>query len=216
MKSHIAETNIVLVLRNPDYRYIDPFWLVENKVCDREDINKDNAIFMPDLIQIVNDKFQILCMSNRITITIEDTEENRHARLTRMLTPFLNEGKSLNPVAMGINIKYLIEPSEEEFPKVNSNLLRNSTCPASVYFQGNDARYGSYFSANFESLRLKLDIKPAIMTSPQGTREFIEMNFNFHKDFAKPYQPAESIEMLSLWPKCWDHSEKIMKAMLKE
>lgn len=216
MKSHIAETNIVLVLRNPDYRYIDPFWLVENKVCDRADLNKDNAIFMPDLIQIVTDDFQIQCMSNRITVTVGDTEEHRHERLTRMLTPFLNEGKSLNPIAMGINIKYLIEPSAEEFAKANADLLRNSACPASSFFQGNDARYGSYFSALFESLRLKLDIKPVIMTSPQDTREFIEMNFNFHKDFAKPYQPAESIAMLSLWPKCWDHSENIMKAMIKE
>jgi hypothetical protein len=215
MNSSLVDTNVVLLTRNSDYTDIDQIWLVENGVCNRDDFKKEATVFLPSLIQVVAPTYNLQCMSNRITLTVTSAQGDRFEELRARLTPFLRIARRLNVHAIGMNMKFWLEPQPDLESETSRILLRNTSCPASPFFGQPDAMYGSYFSATFGEFRLKLDIKPITATLPSGPRSYIEMNFNYHKDLAPPPDPAHLETLLSSWPESFDRASNIVNAMLE-
>lgn len=188
--------NCAIVLRatafNPSI--ITPHWLVKKGICQDSEFEQKNrplsSISTPEMCQIESNTFRLLVNPSVLQITPIADVINRDnvLHVSQVIKGIVNALPEIPYGAIGCNFDWHLainnahDYSRRNFYFEQSNLHRE--------FDTADARYGVYLSKQYQSVRLKLDVKPVTVqrvrvAQPVGEPfEAIQYSFNFHKDFS--------------------------------
>jgi hypothetical protein len=176
----LNDSNIVLIAKNLNPSIFSQLWLVKQGIIFENEF-KQGSFFTPPAVNILTEVFSLLVVPERLQLAFFKHEHEWE--IAKRVIGVVVESLPHTPyTAIGFNFNWSIEPgNEKEFPSNLKRLFLSGKNPLAKDFDVDDARFGIYMSKNIIDMRLKLDIKPVIMTSPVN-KEFLQLNFNFHKD----------------------------------
>lgn len=182
MKRELNTRNFVLVGFFKAMLF-DKLFFIKNGIFTEDELENYNY----DSLMGVSISFKNLnlTISNQ-TIIITDFEpkgdsDNFKAFCSKFLKSISNQ--TIN--VFGINLHWFISANSSEeldgfekrnFYSENINLLKSK-------FNVDDAKYGVYASKNFKDSRLKLDVKPMSVQTPNDPSPFNVINFQFNLHF---------------------------------
>lgn len=178
----LHDYNVVVVAQNLNPSIFTQLWLVKQGIFS-EDEFKQGSFFTPAAVNILTDSANLLVVPDRLQLTF--LKQELQQEVAKKVIGTVVETLPHTPyTAIGFNFNWIIEPEDDkEFPATLRRLFLPDKNPLAGTFDSNDARFGIYMSKNTITMRLKLDIKPFIVTSPAiGKKEVLQLNFNFHKD----------------------------------
>jgi hypothetical protein len=110
--------------------------------------------------------------------------------------------------AIGLNFTWHLDPEETGIGEFSRSIFYRDT---SLFreFDTEDARYGGYLSKNVLGCRLKLDIKPIIMSIPTR-KDYLQFAFNFHLDLSGDNPVEEILSLLTRWNEAKGLSSRIV------
>lgn len=82
------------------------------------------------------------------------------------------------------------------------------------HFNTEDSSYGFYVSRSYKESRLKLDVKPSIITNTESKsiKSVINFAFNFHHDLKSEDGKDKILEYLKLYPDYQKQSQLMMNS----
>lgn len=117
-------------------------------------------------------------------------------------------------VAAGINFVWHLAPQDETVAEATRRLFAGNASPLRDAFDvpNANARFGFFASKDLGSVRLKLDVKPAHLLSPDGVKggELVQCSFNFHRDVATATALADVTELCERWTEFERLSEELV------
>ena len=210
VKQTLIAQNVVLVTNNINTAVFSQYWFIQNKIFQPEEILQD-SVFSPGLTVVSALDCQRICDPSRIQMAIKsDNPSDAYACVKKRLAKMMAAVQMLPVVAVGINFIWKIADEEKDVHSLSSYLFADNNSEIYDYFNKSDARYGAYFSQNFdESTRLKLDIKPVLTIENNAKSEFITASFNYHRDLAIEKAASQIEEQLKKWSNFRQNSNKV-------
>jgi hypothetical protein len=144
----------------------------------------------------------LLVAPERLQLTFlpaDDTAADRAARLAREI---LEKLPHTPYAALGMNFDYGVDLSEPALAQILRKWFVADQNPLAAHFQSDDARFGGYFSKDFEDMRLRLSLLPAIVTRGGERVGRLSFQFNFHRELStgNPQEAAQQAgQKLSSW-----------------
>ena len=72
-------------------------------------------------------------------------------------------------------------------------------------------------SKEFGAFRLKLDVKPLVLSSTDGVEQRLQFAFNFHSDLlAEEQQPEAACQRLARWAEVMQEADTIVHSVEQE
>lgn len=177
----LKSAGAVLIAEGLNMAIFQQFWFVDNNILKREEF-RDGTMFTPIAVNIVSDGFSVLIMNDRIQMEITSRFDESSSTVERVLGGIAKQLPQTPFRALGINFNHLLEfEPTVDFAGATRELFMTQQNPIAKYFTNADVQCGFYSSMNFETGRLKLDIKP-VQDMMDGAKQKLLLNFNFHKD----------------------------------
>jgi|SRR5690554_2570850 len=185
-------------------------WLIDNKILSREETASDpNTYFSPMAVNVKSNGYDLLVIPERAQVLLQGRSGHEAELFLRILGGIAKNLPHTPYQGAGFNFDYVIPVSDANVLKRVRSCFMPENSPISADFLSNDARFGFYVSQDIDdSLRLRLDIKPAIINNADS----IVLKFNVHREMNKA--PTQQIEDFfnrfeELDNKCRDIADKI-------
>ena len=173
--------DIVLIgLFNPSK--FDRYTFIKNKIFKENDIS-DTSVFLPELVNIETDMFNVILNNNQLIISSKVESNND---ISGVLIKVLKSIDKINLNASGFNFRYFIEPIYEDAEIdafVKTQFYNPSNSIQSNFFNSETSSFGFYCSKDFKNTRLKLDVKPILINNIDINKKSVQFEFNFHRDY---------------------------------
>jgi hypothetical protein len=211
IKSDLRHQSIVVLAENFNPSIFSSYWLIKNNFIKEKEILPE-SIFTPNLTQVVTKNYVILVTTNKLELNFEHEDPRFEETINEVLIPIIKRLKEVPYKGLGVNFKWFISDNEVSIVKLSRKLFFNGSSKFYNIMDSDDARYGAYFSKNYKTTRLKLDIKPitAVVQSENKNLDFILYAFNFHSDLEKGKEVDRLINVLSDWKSFRNESDKII------
>lgn len=215
MEKKLIANGLVVINNGLEINNFNSYWLVKNNILTEEELT-NNHIFTNNIVNLDFDKYSILLNRNSIILKVnnnnnikEDLNDalKKYFQLLKCIknTIFLSCGINFNWILLDLKHKEYFDLSKKLF-FVNNSLFSQFDFPESCF--------GSYMSKDFESARLKLDIKPVHETGGDFNNGTLHFNFNFHKELKEVMSDSEELNFyLSNWEVYFDESVKIINTI---
>lgn len=211
IKKDLRHQSIVVLAENFNPSIFSSYWLINNDFIKEEEIQPE-SIFTPNLSQVVTSNYVILITPNKLELIFESEDIAFKEIIYNVLIPIIKRLKEVPYKGLGINFKWFISDDETSIQEVSRKLFFNESSEFYTLMDSSNARYGAYFSKDFNETRLRLDVKPinAIVKADKKNLELILYTFNFHCDLEKGTEVDMLINLLSDWESFRNESNKII------
>lgn len=204
---NIVNANAIIVAQQFNPSIITQLWLVRNDILTEDDF-REGCISSPMLSQINSREFSLLTMPNRLQFTPNDVAGENGNLVTTKLGGIVSRLPHTPYSAIGLNFTWHLDPEERKINELTRTIFYRDI-PLFREFDTEDARYGGYLSKNVLGCRLKLDIKPIIMSIPTR-KEYLQLAFNFHLDLTGDNPADEILSLLNHWNEAQGLSSQIV------
>ncbi|MFO0966494.1 MAG: hypothetical protein U0793_13040 [Gemmataceae bacterium] len=115
--------------------------------------------------------------------------------------------------AIGFNFAWHLIPADGNIARLSREMFYVPDRPLQRSFSDDNAHFGGYLSKDFQGFRLKLDVKPLIVTLEGGrTENRLHFGFNYHFDLRQ--DAARQIEeRLQHWDEVRQETERIVDSI---
>ena len=188
-------------------------WMARNNVVKPESL-VGPRICSPEVAQFQTNDIQVMVVPPKMQILFPMQGVSDAFDLPRKIAVRTVELLPHTPYqALGFNFEYFVaQPAGQDFNAYDRALLGTGDCRLLREFSLSDARFGRYFSKNYEEGRLRLDIKP-VKAGPEN-KEFLQFSFNFHFAVAQLEQPERVKQLLRLIEK-WGSIQKYAETVVE-
>jgi hypothetical protein len=204
MSVEFVEQNVVITANQLNPSIVRETWLRGAQVIREDDELMDGCVFTPAFVNIITPRFDLMVLAERLQWTPKGEDlADRDALATERLSGFVRRLAETPYTAIGLNFSYRVTLSGD-FPTRCRALFAKDT-PLANAFSEPDARFGAYFSQNFGSMRLRLDVKPTSQLRvnlttgdrQQISAEQLTLNFNFQRELSDENRVEEIAEVLA-------------------
>jgi hypothetical protein len=209
MNLELVGHNAVVVAHQFNPSVISQVWLVRNGIIVEEDIGS-GCVFTDVVVQMHSEKFNLLVTPQQCQFA-PPVDDDRPEELVVEKVGTLVQNLPHTPYnAMGLNFIWHATPPD--VCVASRNIFFNASSPLFGEFDTEDARFGAYMSKDALGCRLRLNIKPVVVTPPGGEPlDTLQFSFNFHRDVGNEDDPVASImETLEKWNEASEMSEHIV------
>lgn len=199
IKEIIAE-NVIIVTENINPAIFNSIWFVKNEIFEIDDILPD-SVFVPGFSSLSSNAIQITIVPNQIQLSLKNINLNNYLILEKIMQGLCKHIAQFTK-AIGINFIWKVMSSNEDIHSMSLRLFGNQQKSFYQYFSQEDSRLGAYFSQNVDiSTRLKLDVKPVIMSDDNDNtkQEFLMYSFNFHHDVINENIEDDILKQVAKW-----------------
>ena len=198
MKSFLANSNIVVVANQFNPSVVNQLWLVDHDIVRRHEF-LPGCIFSDMMVNVVSDRFTMLVVPEQLQFAPSGDQEQQLNAINDCLGQIVRTIPHTPFVACGMNFVWHIEP--EDMESFGRKLFYVESSCLFKEFDDEGSRFGGYMSRPAAGGRLKLDIKPLLVTSEEGcSKEVMHFGFNFHYDLPKEANASqELLEVLTRW-----------------
>jgi hypothetical protein len=211
MTLQLANSNVVIAAHHFNPSVTNQIWLVDNGIVLREEF-ETGAVFTDMFVQVPTKNFHLLIVPDNCQFApaphVEKQQEligERVGKLVSILphTPFR---------AIGLNFVWHLIPENASIEVVSRHLFGVPGSPLHGLFDADNARFGGYLSKDSLGCRLRLDVKPIMVQTPDGQQVYlIQFAFNYHHDVAeRPNAVAEIQQLLEQWNAAREESFRIV------
>jgi hypothetical protein len=207
-RSVFGGTSVVLVANEINLSIFKPVWLGQTNILRPDELSGDFVI-SPGVIQIPTSQYNLLVLPNQLQMAFAEMDDAIVIEpLNRVLGGILKNLPHTPFIGLGINFDFFVGPNDlEKFPEWNKELFACRSAFAVCDKSTDEPRFGTYFSLDFEGLRLKINIRPIkgavaapkVIEQLQAASEWMHFNFNYHLDL-NPVTPVQNaLETLAKW-----------------
>jgi hypothetical protein len=203
----IVNASAIIVAQQFNPSIITQLWLVRNEILSADDF-REGCISSPMVSQINSREFSLLTLPDRLQFTPNDVAGENGNLVTTKLGGIVSRLPHTPYSAIGLNFTWHLDPEETGIGEFSRSIFYRDT---SLFreFDTEDARYGGYLSKNVLGCRLKLDIKPIIMSIPTR-KDYLQFAFNFHLDLSGDNPVEEILSLLTRWNEAKGLSSRIV------
>lgn len=203
--------SIVILAQSFNPTVFNRHWLAKNDFIKEESI-LPNSIFAPGVTQVSTKEFTLLVIPEQLQFNIGHESTKFSDQINNTLLPIINKLMEIPYTGVGLNFNWFMKDSIKDIPELSKELFFVNDSPLFNDFSSEDSRLGSYMSKNFESTRLKLDIKPVNLLDNRTkvSSDHIQCSFNFHLNLNQEDCADELVKTISEWDKYKKESTRIM------
>lgn len=210
MDSKIIGNSIVIINTGIEPQNFNSYWLVKNNLIEEEELSNEN-VFSKHFVHLNGEYYDILINGNSIQFQLKNNNLDKFELLIKKIQLFNAKVQNTINVSMGINFNWILDLPKTEYVELSKKLFYNDNNPIHRLFVDERTCFGSYISKDFEKSRLKLDIKPILLSNDfyDGTLNF---NFNFHFDLNDENR-KDLDEILDSWSLYFEEAKKIINSI---
>ncbi len=191
MEFQIIGRNIVAVANRFNPSIFNKYWLNEKGVIKADDF-APGSLVTDELVLINSDVLQLQVAPPQLSVTPKDVKkswssvEDVALKIFNLLpeTPINGLGVNCHYRSGGTEIGGFNPFLKSLFYKAESRVFR--------MFDADDCSFGGYMSKDFETGRLKLNIKPVTVSK----EVFVDMSFNYHLDLEGNQDSGKRLEIV--------------------
>jgi len=208
MRVELITENAVVVAHQFNPSIVTQMWLVRHEIINENEFG-EACVFTPAFVQVRSSSFHLTILPERLHFRplcsddeAADLVRDKVGSLVGLLpqTPYS---------AVGLNFTWLIVPEDGNTRSLLRELFFKNNNPIDQEFDTEDALFGGYYSRSELGGRLKLDVKPVNVESPQLSEQRIQIAFNFHRDVEE--NAAHDIqEFVAQWNRAKESAKHIM------
>ncbi len=207
MDKKIIGNSIVIINTGIDPQNFNSYWLVKNGLLDEEELNFEN-VFSKQFVHINGEYYDIVINGNSLQFQLKNNDFSKIDLLLRKIISFNKLVKNTINISMGFNFNWILDIEKGSFRSISKDLFFKSDNPIHKLFDNENACFGSYLSTDFKKSRLKLDIKPILLSNDKEDGS-LNLNFNFHFDFNDDNR-NDLDELINSWSVYFKESQKII------
>ena len=213
MTPQLAGAAAVIAARQFNPSITNQLWLVDNGIIERDEF-APGCVFTDLMIHVSTHKFALLLTPEQIQFVPNVPPSEQKSLIVGRLGLLVKTLPHTPYIAIGLNFTWHCRPSQSTVAEKSRELFFCNSSPFFAKFDYPTARFGSYCSKEFLQGRMKLDIKPLIIKSPEEDFEILQFLFNYHVDL-KPSQllPEEITSILESWESVADESKQIIDSI---
>jgi hypothetical protein len=210
MDSKIIGNSIVIINTGIEPQNFNSYWLVKNNLIEEEELSNEN-VFSKHFVHLNGEYYDVLINGNSIQFQLKNDNLDKFELLIKKIQLFNAKVQNTINVSMGINFNWILDLPKNEYVQLSKKLFYNDNNPIHKLFEDERTCFGSYISKDFEKSRLKLDIKPILLSNDfyDGTLNF---NFNFHFDLNDENR-KDLDEILDSWNLYFEEAKKIINSI---
>jgi len=212
MSVTLVNANVVVVAHQFNPSIVNQLWLVENGIVRRHEF-RPGCVYTDVMVNVATERFALLLAPDQVqfspTVPAEQCQELVLERLGHLVdtlphTPFSG---------CGLNFTWLLE--DEQLPARVRDLFFVPNSPLHQAFDVENSRFGGYMSRPAFDGRLKLDVKPLVVQTPeQGPQERLQFAYNFHISVPRNNEAVGSIRrQLENWDLAFKQTEELMNSL---
>ena len=205
-----AGSAVVIAAKQFNPTVMGEIWLSENNIITKAELkDATNKVFVDGIAQVDCKDFALVVVGSQLQFVPKDAHRADVFERLKLLigliphTPF---------TAIGINHSWQVTPVGVDTKEFSRRVFLRDDSPFAEMFSDDDSLFGGYFSKDIFGGRLKVDVQPAILASPESSQVvFITLNFNFHLELTGAGQKkVEAIyQHLSRWEEARSLTEKM-------
>jgi hypothetical protein len=180
------------------------------------------AIFTPPVVNIPTPHFQLAILPNRLQLLFQDlTAISNEQNANRVLGGILRQLPHTPLVGMGINFDYFVAPgADADFASWSRENFASPFALDAAGMLDSNPHFGSYFSMDFEGMRLKIDAKPVrsvemapttVFEQLKAATNWMHVGFNYHKDLTPGTGTKDAVELVGKYRTIVDHANSMVK-----
>lgn len=214
-----AFASIVLTAQSFNPSIFTETWLGRNSILNVDSL-EGTRVFSPEVVQFQTSEVRVLIIPSHMQVLFGIHGVSGDFEIQRRIPIRAVELLPHIPYqALGLNFDfYVIPPEGQDFLSYDRALLGTGDCQLLKEFSAVDARFGRYFSKDYENARLKLDIKPVIKPEPVkggiSNRDLIQFSFNFHHEVSGidlPERWQRLKDYLGNWSSLKDYATRLLE-----
>jgi len=188
----IVNANATIVAQQFNPSIITQLWLVRNEILSEDDF-REGCITSPMVSQINSREFSLLTLPALLQFVPNNVEGENGDLVRTKLGSIVSKLPHTPYNAIGLNFLWHLDPEGTGMNELTKSIFYRDIALFRE-FNTEDARYGGYLSKDAFGCRLKLDIKPVIVSVPTK-KEYLQFAFNFNLDLSGN-NPVEEISLL--------------------
>lgn len=209
----LSNTNAVILARQFNAAIVNPLWLVEQGLVDRDDF-RPGCVYSDNLANVVTRRFVLLIAAEQIQFTPLCPRDEEQAVAQQVLGGFVRALPHTPYTACGINVTWQT-PAIPHFAEYSRGLFARFDRPPYSFFDKPNARFGTYASMDWTVGRLRLDVKPVKRKEDGQPSELLQLAFNVNVELKD--KDIESIhQLLSQWSSLLEFTSDIADALTGE
>lgn len=207
MDKKIIGNSIVIINTGIDPQNFNSYWLVKNGLLNEEELHFEN-VFSKHFVHLNGEFYDIVINGNSLQFQLKNNDFEKIELLIDKILLFNELVKNTINISMGFNFDWILDIKKGDYIKVSKDLFFKEDNAVHKLFDNNNACFGSYLSTDFEKSRLKLDIKPILLSNDKEDGS-LNFNFNFHFDFNDDNR-NDLADLIKSWNIYFEESKKII------
>lgn len=209
-------SNVVITANQFNPSIVTQAWLVKQGIASLEEF-ESSCIQAEGVSQINTKQYQLVIVPMMLQFVMKPGVEDEGKLIQSKVGTIIERLPHTPYQALGLNFNWHDTREGADIAKWTRGLFFESGRAPFTLFDVPDARFGVYLSKDFEGFRLKVQIAPAMIQSPeQPAKDGLVFGFNFHKSLTDESAVAEVQNSLSLWDAAKAEAEKIVAAVMEE
>src|ERR1700693_5688530 len=154
---------VVIVAQQLNPTIFTQNWLTDRGILGKEDL-LEGSLFSDFVVQVRSRFFQMLVLPEQLQFVPSVAREDEQRLLLDKVGAIVNLLPQTPYKALGLNFAWHLIPKDRHTTRLSRELFVVPDRPIYKVFDAADSHFGAYFSMTVSPFRMKLDIKPTIMT----------------------------------------------------
>jgi hypothetical protein len=211
MPLQLANANVVIVAYHFNPTITDQLWLTEHAIVNRDE-PAGPYVFTDMLVQVPTKDFHLLIVPDRCQLTPSPQIENAQQLIVERLGRLVELLPHTPYRAVGLNFNWHFSRENDDIERFARARFFVPGSPLHELFSVEGSRFGGYMSKGFHNGRLKLDIKPAQITTEEARQEVMQFAFNFNLELTDDGNKVQQImAFLNRWNEARDAANQTAK-----
>lgn len=202
---------VVIVAQQLNPTIFTQNWLTDRGILGRDDL-REGSLFSDFVVQVRSQDFQMLVLPEQLQFVPSVAPDRQQQLLLDKVGVIVNLLPQTPYKALGLNFAWHLIPQDGDIARLSRELFFVPERPLCRLFDAADSHYGAYFSRNVPPFRMKLDIKPTIVTLPDRQERRLLFSFNFHAELDQR-AVQQIIDALGSWNEAVAQSERVVDAV---
>lgn len=186
-------------------------WLIERGILGRDEL-MEGSLFSDFVVQVRSRTFQMLVLPEQLQFVPSVPLQEQQQFLLEKVGAIVNLLPQTPFKAVGLNFAWHLIPTDGDIARLSRELFFVPDRPISRFFDAPDSHFGAYFSKSVPPFRMKLDIKPTIVTLQDRQERRMLFSFNFHADLDQ--RAVQQItDALGCWNEVVQQTERVVDAV---
>ena len=212
MSSQLVAFNVVIAAQHFNPSVVSQMWLVKNGLATEADF-RQGYVFTDSIVQLQASSYHLMVIQEQLQFIPKVEKDKEQGLIEAKVGTIVNKLPHTPYRAIGLNFFWHLTPDLESVRDRSRKLFYRPDCHLFQCFDSEDARFGAYLSRDMLGCRLRLDVRPVTIASPDSKVEHLLFNFNFHQDLPDPDAAVEMIHaMLKRWDEAKQESLKIIQS----